>query len=320
MALVLHEAEVRSLLAMTDAVYVLEEAFSAFAEGAATNRPRTRIMLANGVMHVLAAAAPALGVMGVKTYTVFREGVRFVVMLFSSEDGQLLAIIEADWLARIRTGATSGVATKYLARPDASVVGMIGAGIQAHTQLMGVCAVRPVNMVYVYSRRLHECDLFCSQMSRERGIEVRPVASAKLAVEDADIVITATTSPEPVLFGEWLKPGCHINAIGSNWPNRREIDQLTLQRSNLIVTDSKEQALAEAGDLIIPANEGLLDWSNVYELADVVAGTGPQRETPDDITLYKGTGIALEDIATAYHVYALARQQGVGQELDLLRL
>lgn len=320
MALVLREAEVRSLLAMTDTVYVLEEAFSAFAQGTATNRPRTRIMLANGIMHLLAAAAPELGVMGFKTYTVFREGVRFVVMLFSSQDGQLLAIIEADWLGRIRTGATSGVATKYLARPDASVVGMIGAGTQAHTQLMGVCAVRQVNTVYVYSRRLHECDLFCTQMSRERGIEVRPVASAKLAVEDADIVITATTSPEPILFGEWLKPGCHINAIGSNWPNRREIDPLTLQRSNLIVTDSKEQALAEAGDLIMPANEGLLDWGNVYDLADVVAGSGPQRETPDDITLYKGIGIALEDIVTAYHVYALARQQGVGQELDLLRL
>jgi ornithine cyclodeaminase/alanine dehydrogenase-like protein (mu-crystallin family) len=319
MALVLREAEVRSLLAMPDAVDVLEETFRAFAQGMATNRPRTRIMLANGVMHVLAAATPELGVMGLKTYTVFREGVRFVVMLFSSQDGQLLAIIEADWLGRIRTGATSGVATKYLARPDASVVGMIGAGTQAHTQLMGVCAVRPqINTVYVYSRRLHECDMFCSQMSRERGIEVRPVASAKLAVEDADIVITATTSPEPVLFGEWLKPGCHINAIGSNWPNRREIDQLTLQRSNLIVTDSKEQALAEAGDLIIPANEGLLDWSNVSDLADVVAGTGPQRETPDDITLYKGIGIALEDIATAYQIYALARQQGIGQELNLL--
>ena len=319
MALVLREAEVRSLLAMPDAIDVLEEAFKEFAQGTATNRPRTRIMLANGVMHVLAAAAPELGVMGLKTYTVFREGVRFVVMLFSSLDGQLLALIEADWLGRIRTGATSGVATRYLARPDASVVGMVGAGTQAHTQLMGVCAVRPqVNTVYVYSRRLHECDMFCSQMSRERSIEVRPVASAKLAVEDADIVITATTSPEPVLYGEWLKPGCHINAIGSNWPNRREIDQLTLQRSNLIVTDSKEQAIAEAGDLIIPANEGLLDWSNVYDLADIVAGTGLQRETPDDITLYKGIGIALEDIATAYHVYALARQQGIGQELNLL--
>src|SRR5947209_1908791 len=290
MTLVLREAEVRSLLVMPDTVHILEQAFSALADGTATNRPRMRMMQTHGIMHVLAAAVPSLGVMGLKTYTVFREGVRFVVMLFSSDDGQLLAIIEADWLGRMRTGATSGLATKYLARPDASVVGMIGAGNQAHTQLMGVCAVRPVNMVYVYSRRLHECDMFCNQMSRERNIEVRPVASAKLAVEDADIVITATTHPEPVLFGEWLKPGCHINAIGSNWANRREIDQLTVQRSNLIVTDSKEQALLEAGDLIIPANDGLLDWNNVHELADIVAGTGPQRETPDDITLYKGIG------------------------------
>jgi alanine dehydrogenase len=318
MTLVLREEEVRSLLVMPDTIHVLEQAFGALAEGTATNRPRMRLVQTNGVMHVLAASLPTLGVLGLKTYTVFHEGVRFVVMLFSAQSGQLLAIIEADWLGRMRTGATSGLATKYLARQDASVVGLIGAGNQAHTQLMGVCAVRPVNMVYVYSRRLHECDVFCNQMSKERNIEVRPVASARLAVEDADIVITATTSPEPVLFGEWLKPGCHVNAIGSNWPGRREIDVLTLQRSHLIVTDSKEQALAEAGDLIMPANEGLFDWDNVYELGDVVAGIGPQREAPDDITLYKGVGIALEDIATAYQVYALAKQQGVGLELDLL--
>jgi ornithine cyclodeaminase/alanine dehydrogenase-like protein (mu-crystallin family) len=147
---------------------------------------------------------------------------------------------------------------------------------------------------------------------------VRPAASAKQAVESADILITATSSPEPVLQGEWIRPGCHINAIGSNWPNRREIDLTTLQRCDLIATDSSEQARMEAGDLIIPAEEGLFDWNRVIELADVVAGTGPQRETPDDITLYKGLGIALEDVATAARVYILAREQHRGQELDIL--
>jgi len=318
MALILRDEDVRSLLSMPDTVEVLEQAFGALSEGSAANRPRTRIMLANGVLHLLAAAAPTLGVLGFKTYTAFREGVRFVVMLFSAQDGHLLAIIEAEWLGSMRTGGTSGVATKYLARPDATTVGLIGAGNQAVTQLMGVCAVRKVTSVYVYSRRLRECEIFCDEMTRLLNVKVIPVATARQAVETADILITATSSQEPVLHGEWLNPGCHINAIGSNWPQRREIDFSTLQRSYLIVTDSLEQAHAEAGDLIIPATEGLFDWSRVYELADVVGGHGPQREAPEDITLYKGLGIALEDIAAAARVYTLARKQGLGEEIDLL--
>ncbi len=318
MALILRDEDVRSLLSMPDTVEVLEQAFGALSEGSAANRPRTRIMLANGVLHLLAAAAPTLGVLGFKTYTAFREGVRFVVMLFSAQDGHLLAIIEAEWLGSMRTGGTSGVATKYLARPDATTVGLIGAGNQAVTQLMGVCAVRKVTSVYVYSRRLRECEIFCDEMTRLLNVKVIPVATARQAVETADILITATSSQEPVLHGEWLNPGCHINAIGSNWPQRREIDFSTLQRSYLIVTDSLEQAHAEAGDLIIPATEGLFDWSRVYELADVVGGHGPQRESPEDITLYKGLGIALEDIAAAARVYTLARKQGLGEEIDLL--
>jgi alanine dehydrogenase len=318
MALILREDDVRSLLTMPDTIGVLEQAFGALAEGMAINRPRNRMVITHGVMHLLTAAAPTFGVMGFKTYTAFREGVRYAVMLFSSHDGKLLAIIEADWLGRMRTGGTSGLATKYLARRDAATVGMIGAGNQAAMQLMGVCAVRPITSVSVYSRRTEERRVFCEEMSRLLNIPVLPATSAREAVEYADIVITATTSPEPVLRGEWLKPGSHVNAIGSNWPQRREIDFSALQRSYVIVTDSKEQARAEAGDLIIPANEGLFDWNLVYELADVVSGQGPQRELPDDITLYKGLGIALEDIVTAAQVYNQALEQGLGQELSLL--
>ncbi len=318
MALLLREEDVRSLLDMTDTIKVLDQAFRALAQRTAVNRPRTRIMQANGVMHLLAAAVPSMGVLGFKTYTVFRAGMRFAVMLFSGQDGHLLAIIEADLLGRIRTGATSGLATSYLARPDASLVGLIGAGKQAVMQLMGVCAVRSVSSVYVYSRRLPECEMFCDEMSRRLNIEVRPVASPRQAVEEADIVITATTSLEPVFPGEWLKQGCHINAIGSNWAKKREIDLATLQRCGLIVTDSLEQAYVEAGDFIIPAEEGLFDWSRVCELGDIVAGQGPRRQAADEITLYKGLGIALEDIATAALVYTLASERGIGEELNLL--
>jgi alanine dehydrogenase len=319
MALLLYEADVRTLLNMTDTIQALEQAFIALAQGKATNRPRMRIAQTNGVMHLLAASIPPMGVMGYKTYTIFRAGMRFVVMLFSAQDGSLLAVIEAEWLGTMRTGGSSALATNYLARRDASIVGLIGSGKQAVTQLMGVCAVRPVSTVNLFSRRLPECEQFCDQMTRHLNIDVRPVANPREAVEDADIVITATTSPEPVFPGDWLRQGCHINAIGSNWANRREIDLPTLQRSDLIVTDALDQARMEAGDLIIPADKGHFDWSRVSELADVVVGRAPRRQSVDEITLYKGLGIALEDIATAGLVYRLARERGVGEEINLLQ-
>ena len=319
MALLLREGDVLSLLEMHGNIMVLEQAFGAWAQGNAVNLSRTRIVQDNGVMHLLAAAVPSLDMVGFKTYTVFRPGMRSAVMLFSTLDGRLLSIIEADLLGRMRTGATSRLATKYLARPDASVVGLIGAGKQAYTQVLGVCAVRQVRVIHVYSRRLPECEKFCEELMQRLSIEVRPVPSARQAIEDADIVITATTSPEPVLPGDWLKSGSHINAIGSNWANRRELDLATLQRSRVIVTDSQEQARLEAGDFVIPANERLFDWDKVSDLADVVAGRGPNREFADEITLYKGVGIALEDVATAAHVYTLARERGVGEEIQLLQ-
>lgn len=319
MALLLYEADVRTLLNMTDTIQVLEQAFTALAQGKATNRPRMRIAQTNGVMHLLAASIPPMGVMGYKTYTIFRAGMRYVVMLFSSQDGSLLAVIEAEWLGTMRTGGTSALATNYLARRDASIVGLIGSGQLASIQLRGVCAVRPITTVNVFSRRLPECEQFCVQMARRLNIEVRAVANPREAVEDADIVITATTSPEPVFPGDWLKPGCHINATGSNWANRREIDLPTLQRSDLIVTDSLEQAHIEAGDLIIPASEGHFDWSRVSELADVVVGSAPRRQSVEEITLYEGLGIALEDLATAGLVYRLARERGIGAVIDLLQ-
>src|SRR5437016_12477300 len=166
MALVLREEDVRNLLPMPDTVEVLEQAFAALADGNAVNLPRSRIRLANGVLNMLAAAAPTLGVLGYKSYTAFRKGVRFVVMLFSAQDGKLLAIIEADWLGRMRTGGTSGLATKYLAWPNATIVGLIGSGNQAVTQLMGICAVCPVTIAYVYSRDAQACNIFCNEMAK----------------------------------------------------------------------------------------------------------------------------------------------------------
>ena len=318
MALVLREEDVHAVLTMNDTIRVIEKAFSDLGQDKATNRPRIRITEEHGVMHLLAASVPSMGAMGYKTYTVFRSGMRYVVMLFSTHDGHLLSIIEAEWLGAMRTGATSALATNYLARAESTVVGLLGAGQQAMMQLIGVCAVRKITGVNVYSRNLPACEQFCEKMSHGLKIPVRAAANPREAIEDADIVITATTSSTPVFPGEWLKQGCHINAIGSNWPNRRELDLTALQRCDLVVTDSCEQAMQEAGDLIIPADEGLLDWDSVYELADLVVGNSPRRQSADQITLYKGLGIALEDIATATLAYRLARERGPGSELNLM--
>ncbi len=318
MALVLRESDVRSLLSMHDTLVVLKKAFEEQAKGVAINAPRNRLILPQGVLNILAAAAPDFGVLGYKTYTAFREGVRFVILLFSAQDGQLLAIIEAEWLGAIRTGAASALATKYMARPDSRAVGLIGAGKQAVTQLMGICAVLPISSVYVYSRNFQRCAVFCREMTHLLKVEVVPVAHAQEAVEGADIIITATSAREPVLFGEWLSPGCHINAIGSNWANRRELDSTILHYCSVIVTDSLEQARAEAGDFILAAEEGAFDWGQVHELAEVIGTGHVVRSTAEEITLYKGLGIALEDIVTAAHVYHLACQRGVGEQLKLL--
>ncbi|HEY0754524.1 MAG TPA: ornithine cyclodeaminase family protein [Ktedonobacteraceae bacterium] len=318
MALLLRDRDVRSLLEISDTIDALEHAFTALSHKSASNRPRMRVTMKSGILHVLVASFPTGGVLGLRTTTVFHQGVRSLVLLFSAEDGSLLSLVEADWLGKMRTGAVSGLATRHLARPQSARVGLIGAGKQAETQLLGVCAERPISTIAVYSRRQEPCEAFCQRMSERLQIEVLPVTSAREAVEEADVVITATTAGEPVFSGEWLKPGCHVNAIGSNWPKRRELDDETLERSSLIVTDSVEQARMEAGDLLIPANAGSLDWESVWELADVVAGDGPQRNSSYDITVFKSVGVALEDITVAARAYIQARARGVGEEINLL--
>lgn len=318
MALLLHERHVRALLHMRDTIAVLEDAFRATAQGFMLNQTRSRLVFTNGVLHYLAAAAPEHGIYGYKTYTTSRQGIRSLVMLYSSVDGQLLALIEANWLSAMRTGAASGLATKYLARSESAIVGLIGSGNQAVTQLMGICAVRPVTEVFVYSRRPENRERFCQEMAQVFNVAFYPVESVQQAVGYADIVITATTAKDPIVHGEWLAPGCHINAIGSNWAQRRELDSDAVQHCTLIVTDSREQAQREAGDLIIPANEEKISWESIHELATIVNGEESGRRQQHDMTLFKSVGIALEDVATAAHIYNLACQQELGDEIDLL--
>jgi alanine dehydrogenase len=328
-ALVLREADVRALLTMPDTVNVLDAAFRRQAADETRNQPRSRIVLpeARGMLHVLSAFVPGQpghpeqdgpGVLGLKAYTALAGSVRFVVLLYSGEDGRLLALIEADWLGQMRTGAASGVATRYMARQDARVVGLIGTGSQARTQVLAMCAARSVETILMYGRDAARRQAFAEEIASIGGVLVQAAASAEEAVAHADIVVTATTSREPVMQGAWLRPGTHVNAMGSNWANRREVDAETVERSAVVAVDALDQARIEAGDLLIAASEGRFDFARAVELGAIVASKTTARPSDEAITLFKSLGIALEDVAVAGHVYALALAQGLGQELDIL--
>jgi ornithine cyclodeaminase/alanine dehydrogenase-like protein (mu-crystallin family) len=267
------------------------------------------------MLHFMAASLPASGFLGYKTYTVFPNRVRFTVHLHSSESGELLAVIEADRLGQIRTGAASGVATRWMARVDTSTVGMIGTGKQARTQLEAVCQVRPANQVLVFGRSAEKLTAFCAQAQEKLGIKCRAAQSAEDVVENADILITMTNSTSPVFPGEKLKLGTHINAAGSNFLIRRELDETCIRRCRSIVVDSKEQAKLECGEFLGPLEKGRLTWDQIRELSEVVTARALPRTGPQDITLFKSLGVALEDVAVAAKVYQLALEQNLGTKI-----
>jgi len=317
MALLLSEEDVCELLPMERALECVEASFVAQGVGQAINRPRKRILLPHSSLHYMAAALPGQQWLGMKIYTVTGSQVRFGVLLFDSESGELKALIQADYLGRIRTGAASGVASKYLARANASRVGLIGTGRQARTQLEAVATALPVSTARVFGREEQRRHDFCREMQARLGIPVEPAQSAQEAVRSADIVITATTSGEPVLFGEWLQAGTHVNAIGANMPNRRELDELVLARASLITVDSIEQAQEEAADLIQGLPKLGRGWEGVVELSAVISGSISGRRSQDEITLFKSGGIALWDVVVAAYVYQQALRKQKGREVDL---
>jgi ornithine cyclodeaminase/alanine dehydrogenase-like protein (mu-crystallin family) len=319
MALLLRESDVAALLRMDDVLAAVETGFRSLGEDRAVNRPRSRAITPAGTLQVLHAAVPDLGVMGVKTYATTPRGARFLAVLYRMEDGEAVAIAEADTLGQIRTGAASGVATKFLARPDAGTLGIIGAGWQARSQVQAIARVRPVALVKVYSRSPQRREAFAEEMVAELGAEVVPAESAEDAVADADIVVTATNARRPVLQGAWLRPGTHINAIGSNAASRQEIDAETVRRSDLITVDSLEQARTECGDLIAAEAAGVPAWDRVTELGSVVAGKAPGRRHPEEITLFESQGIATEDVVTLDLLYRRAITAGAGMDIPLSR-
>jgi len=315
MAIFLRESDVDKLSSMKVALEAVEQAFRLQGEAKGDNAPRRRCAVEKGFLHVMSASLPGMGLAGLKSYSSVAGTTRFHVLLYSAKDGKLLAIMEADKLGQLRTGAASGVATKYMSRPDSSRVGVFGTGWQARTQLEALCAVRPIKAITAFGRDQQRRQEFCSEMTKALGIEVRGASNPEEAARDMDIVVTATTSREPVFKGEWLAKGTHINAVGANFLNRQEIDVDTVARAACVVVDSVEQAKLESGDLTRAAEAGVFFWEDARELGLVVVGDFPGREDDGEITLFRSHGIALEDVAFAGAIYKAAVDGGIGERL-----
>ena len=299
------------------ALEAMEQAHKALAEHRAIDVPRARIHLPTGSQHVLQAAAPDLGYIGFKYYYTRPTGRSFYVHLISTETAQLEAIIEAVWMSMVRTGAASGVATKHLANPDASVLGQIGAGYQSASQLEAVCQVRKIKTVKVFARDKDKLVAFCEKMSKKIGIPVEPAESAEAAVRGAHIINVITKSAEPVLKGEWLEPGQHINAAGSNALTRRELDLAAVKKCDVVTVDGRGTARNESGDLLPAVESGWFRWETLTEIGEVIAKKAPGRTSPKQITLYESHGMGLQDLWVGAKMLALARERNVGTDLPI---
>ena len=317
MVLYLNEENVRQCLTMQMTVEAVEEAFRLLGIGQAENLPRRRLHSSKGMFNMMSASLPAAGYMGYKCYTVFPGKMKFRIFLHSSTNGELLAIIEADLLGQMRTGAASAVATRWMSRADSQVFGIIGTGWQARSQLEAVCQVRSIQKVVAYSRNPENVQKFCLEMQEQLGIPCLPAHHAEEVVEVADILTTVTSSDHPVFQGSRLQPGTHVNAAGSNFIVRRELDETAVRKCRSIVVDSKEQAKLECGEFLYPMEKGRLTWDQIRGLDEVVAGRVLTRTNSKEITLFKSHGLALEDVAVAARVYQMAIAQKFGQAISL---
>ena len=315
--LLLNEDEVRRLITIDLALEAVEAGLRKLGLDEAQLIGRQRAVTDHATLHVMAATAKSLGVMGAKVYATGRKGAAtFLVPLFDGKTSQLLSLIQADYLGQARTGAASGIATKYMARSDATELGIFGSGKQAKTQVEAMCKVRKIRRVSVFSPNEERRKAFAVEMSERCQVEVVPVSRPEAAAQDMDIICTATTSREPVLLGHWVPQGCHINAAGSNFLGKSEIDVAVLRKCTDVVVDSKDQARMEAGDFTQAIEDGALHWSDVRELGQVIVGRFPVRKHAQDITLFESLGIAVEDIALAGRVYQKAIAEGVGRFIE----
>lgn len=317
MALLIRENEVKQVLSMADTISAIEQVMKEHTLGLAVNIPRERTRIQKGALHILQGAVESHGVFGYKAYTSTREGIRFLVYLYNSERGNLEAVIEANYMGMMRTGAANGVAAKWMSRKGASVAGIFGAGWQSNGQVEALCAVRPIKKVKVIDLSRETLENYCRVNSEKLGIEVVPAASPEEVVRGSDIVTTITTAARPLFSHEMVEPGTHINAAGSNALIRTEIDEKTVQKADIIAVDAKDVAAKECGDLLPLLEKGRINWNLVIELGEIIAGKVKSREKDEQITLFESHGMAVQDLIMGARILAKAREKNLGIEIPL---
>ena len=316
MALFLKDEDVNRCLSMTDMLEAIETMQRRFGQGAAYNLARRKIIAAGGMLSVMGGGLFYDNVMGVKTYTVVSGKYSFQASLYDATTGELLCYTQANRLGQLRTGATTGVAVKYLANSNSATLGIIGTGTQAPTQLEAICQVRGIKEIRVFSRTPEHRESFAKTMSGSLGITVIPVDSGEEAVTGSDIVVCIAATMEPVLRGEWLSPGATVIGAGPTTWRAREVDDDVLTRAGKIFVDSLEQAQVESGDMCSAVDRGIMQWSRVQELRHAVAKTLPGRDDPAQIVFAKLMGTGVADVAAAKLAYDRAKAQGLGTEMD----
>ena len=324
--LIVNGSEVRTLLPMDECIDVMSDALAALARGEAIVPLREIMWLPEkvGALGMMPSYIGSMNAVGLKVITVFpgNHGTKYdshqgAVLLFEAKHGQLLAIMDATTITAIRTAAVSGAATRLLARTDADDLAILGSGVQARTHLAAMLHSRPIQKVRVWSRDAEHSQRFAERESKRHGIPVSAVATVQEAVKEADIICTTTSAREPVLKGEWITPGTHINAVGSSVAFARELDSAAVKNARLFV-DRRESTLNEAGDFLLARKEGIVDDSHIAgEIGDLIIGQIDGRRSSDEITLFKSLGLGIEDLAAANHIYRKAMESNVGSAVEL---
>jgi alanine dehydrogenase len=325
MVLILSRSDLEKVLSIKDVINVVEAAFSELERGTAILPQRATVTLTKeaGWVGIMPAYLGKMGSLSTKIVTVFDKNlekkiptIMATVILNSTETGAPLAIMEGTFITAMRTGAVCGVATKYLARKDSKTVGVFGAGVQARTQLMAVCAVRDIRSAFVYDMFKDKANAFAIEMSKTLNIPIE-TREPEDTVKESDIIITATTAKTPIFDGNLVNPGTHLNLIGSFKPDVREVDEVVIRKSKIVV-DQKSAALEEAGDIIIPIKAGIITEEDIYaELGELVTGIKPGRTSYSEITLFKSVGLGIQDSATAWLAYTKAKEKGICKEVNL---
>ncbi len=322
MTLLLREEDVRSVLEIRDAIPLMEDALRSFSTGGAVQPLRAVVPVAahGGILGAMPGFLSSPAALGAKLVTFFPRNLAepthlAVVLLFEPGSGRLQAILDGRWITEARTAAVSAAATKVLARPGAKALAILGSGVQAGSHLEAMTLVRPIRGVRVWSRTPENARRFAEDWAPRLRLPVEAVATARAAVEGADLVVTATSAREPVLQGDWLAPGAHVNAVGACRPDWRELDTAAVARARLYV-DARASALAESGDVLLPIREGAISDSHIVaEIGSVLAGSAPGRGSGEEVTIFKSLGLAVEDLASARFAFDRAVERGLGQSI-----